>query len=152
MPTRRTMGSGTIAQPATGATDPSAQARMLLKRAKASAGGALVGDALLVVLFLWGVNPNNLVYSLSVLAQSGILLGFVAGAMLLPGLTLVWGGWLLQLVRRGEWPRIRQWLPLVTGLGYASLIVPGFYLHETIHLLDSAAWPRRPTSPTPVAR
>jgi hypothetical protein len=129
--------------------DPTAQAIRLLQRSRLSALGALVAEALLVLLFLWGVNPGNLANALVVLAQSGLLVVSVAVAMLLPVLTVLWVGSLLQSIRAGDWTRVRRLLPGLTGLGYVSLIVPGFYLHETIHLLNSPAWPRPSSSPSP---
>ncbi|MGC2289878.1 MAG: hypothetical protein WA688_08495 [Thermoplasmata archaeon] len=136
-----------MAQPTTlGVLEPEAQAIGLLKRARLSAWGALVAEAALQALFLWGVNPNNLAYSLSVLTQVGALFAFVAIALLLPVLTVVWVGWTLQSVRRGDWTQASRRLPVIVVLGYASLIGPGFYLHETVHLLDSPAWPRRDPS------
>ncbi|MGA7860763.1 MAG: hypothetical protein WCB19_02770 [Thermoplasmata archaeon] len=123
-----------------------ARAVGLLKRARLSAWGALVTEAALLGLFLWGVNPNNLVYSLSVLAQSEILFALAAIALLLPVLTLVWVGWILQSVRGGDWTEARRWLPAIVVLGYLSLIGPGFYTHETLHLLDSPSWSDRTSS------
>jgi hypothetical protein len=54
---------------------------------------------------------------------------------------MVWVGWTLPLAQAGDWTQVRRRLPMTVLLGYASLIGPGFYLHETVHLLDSPAWP-----------
>jgi hypothetical protein len=123
--------------------NPEEVAIRLLKRAMRSAWGALVAEVALLGLFLWGVDPSNLVYSLAVLTQSGFLFSFAALALLLPVLTVVWAGWVLQSVDTRGWAQVRRRLPIIVVLGYASLIGPGFYLHEALHLLDSPAWPDR---------
>jgi hypothetical protein len=128
-----------------------ARAVALLKRARLATWGALIAVGALVGLFLWGVDPNNLVYSLSVLVQSGILFGLFVFAVFIPVLTLVWIGWVLQSVDRGDWSNARRGLPAIALLGYVSLIGPGFYLHETLRLLNSPFWPgRNHSAPTAV--
>jgi uncharacterized membrane protein YGL010W len=128
-----------------------ARAVALLKRARLSAWGALIAVGALVGLFLWGVNPSDLVYSLSVLVSSDILFALFVIAVFLPALTLVWIGWVLQSVRRGDWTHARRGLPAIVVMGYISLIGPGYYLHETLRLLNSPLWRgRNPTAPTAV--
>ena len=135
--------------PPSDSSDLKGHAALLMRRARLSSGAAFLTEAVLVALFLWGVNPTNLAYSLSVLAQGGFFIALVAAAMLLPILTYVWVGWLLQSVRAGRWAEVRKRLPAVTWLGYASLIGPGYYLHEAIHLLDSPAWTEKTRSGSP---
>lgn len=127
---------------------PEEVALVLMRRARASARGAIGADVVLVVLFLLAIDPSNPVYSLTVLAAGGFVLGLVLLAFLLPVLTLVWVGWLQSAAARGDWTRVRRNLFPVLCLGYASWIVPGFYLHETLRLLDSPAW-REPIAPAP---
>jgi hypothetical protein len=122
------------------------QAVVQLKRARLSAWGALIADAALLSLFLYGVNPNNLVYSLSVLSLSPYLLPLACLALLFPALTIVWVGWTLQSVREGNWTPAHRGLPAIVVLGYLSLIGPGFHLHETLHLLNSPMWSNRTPS------
>jgi len=130
-------------------TEPRVAAFHLLNRTAISAWAGLAGDAVLITLFLWGVNPSNLVYSLGVLVQSGVLLTLVAVAIFLPAATLVGVRWVRQTVREGQWARARQWLPFLVGVGYAAWIVPGFFLHETLHLLNART---RAGSGSPAAR
>lgn len=125
-------------------TAPAHLAIRWLQRARLTAAGAFVAEAILVLLFLWAVNPANLVAAAAVLVQSDVLIAPIAAAMLLPVLTVVWAGWLLQSARTGGWGSTRRLLPAVTVLGYFSLIVPGYFLHETLHLLDSPRWPSVP--------
>lgn len=145
------MVSGMGPQPQLPEAEPHALAVRLLTRARLAAYAAFAGDLVLLGLFLWGVNPNNLFYSAVVLAQSGPLVASVAVALLLPVLTVVWVGWMLQSARDGDWGPARRLLPAIVALGYFALIGPGYYLHETLHLLDSPVWSRRaPTgSPSP---
>ncbi len=138
------MGEGR--PPGLESVDPEIEAVKLLSRARLSSWGALATDVALLGLFLWGVDPTNLAYSFTVLGQSGVLVGLAAAGLLLPVLTMVWAGWLLQLLRRGDWKTARRWFPAIVVLGYLSLIGPGFYLHETLHLIDSSSRSGRGTS------
>jgi len=117
-----------------------ALALRLLRRARAAAWAALASEFALVLLFLWGMNPSNLLSAASVLVQSDLLIAPVSAAMLLPVLTVVWVGWVLQSVEGGNWGPARRLLPAITVLGYFSLIAPGHFLLETLHLIHSPAW------------
>lgn len=119
---------------------PALVAVRMLQHARSTAAGAFVAEGALVLLFLWAVNPNNLLAAAGVLVQSDVLIAPIAVAMLLPVLTVVWVGWLLQSVRGGNWANARRLLPAIMVLGYFSLIVPGYFLNETVHLIDSPRW------------
>ena len=134
------MATGKAPPPHSATQGPALLALGWLGRARLTAAAAFVGEAILVLLFLWAVNPNNLLSAAGVLVQSDVLIAPIAVAMLLPVLTIVWVGWLVQSVRGGSWGAARRLLPAVMVLGYFSLIVPGYFLHETLHLIDSPRW------------
>lgn len=120
----------------------------LLRRAQGSAWGALAADIVLVGLFLWGIDPSNPTYSLSVIAGTGVFFGLVILALLLPVLTIGSVSWLRAFAVRGDWTRVRRNLLPAVCVGYTAWIIPGFFLHETLRLLDSPAW-REPEAPHP---
>ncbi len=140
MPDRPPMAAGMAPSPPITDQGPAYLASRLLRRARSTAAGAFVAEGVLVLLFLWAVNPSSISAAAGVLVQSDVLIAPIAVAMLLPLLTIVWVGWLLQSARGGNWVSARRLLPAVMVLGYFSLIVPGYFLNETLHLIDSPRW------------
>jgi len=128
--------------------DPEAKsaALNLLKGAEFSAGGAVVANLALEGLFLWSINPTNLVYSLMIVLQNWGLVAFVVLWLGLPALTFAGARSIRRSATSGDWARARRWLAPVVVTGYLSWIVPGYFLHETLNLLNS--WTAVEPNPT----
>ena len=115
---------------------PRAIALHLLRRAEFSAAGAFVASIALVGLFLWSINPNSLVNSLTVVFQGWVTAGLVIAALVPPVATLVGTWWTLRSLRVGAWKRLRRRLIPLVAVGYVSWIVPGHFLFEAFNIVS----------------
>ena len=118
------------------APEPAKAAVKLLRRAELSAVAAFVISLAVVGVFLWSINPTNLVYALTVVSQNWGLWGFALLALGLPAVTWAGARRIRQSGESGDWARIRPWLRPLIVTGYLSWIIPGYYLLETLNLLN----------------
>ena len=114
----------------------------LLRRAGLAAVGALAVNVVLEIAFLWAINPANLSYSWIVVFQNWWLVVLWVLGWVLPVATFGGTQQAVRLARTGQWILLRRWLPSLVGTGYASWIVPGHYLLETLSLVHAWAEPK----------
>jgi hypothetical protein len=114
----------------------------LLRRAGVAAVGALAVSVVLEIAFLWAINPTNLGYSGMVVFQNGWLVVLWVLGWALPIVTFGGAQQALRLASSGQWAPMRRLLPFLVGTGYASWIVPGHYLLETLNLVNAWAVPK----------
>lgn len=111
----------------------------LLRGAEVSAVSVLVANVILWGLFIWAINPTSLSYSLRTAALYWPVLLVGVLALVLPALALAGSIGVRRTLRAGNWARARGWLRPLVWLGYANWIVPGYFLHETLNLLNAYA-------------